>query len=197
MLFRSHDNGTRVRFIEDQNSEDGYRKLSKDEELDILQQEFEEFTESRFGKKQQEAAEMVNKQMEELQKVLERSGKSSIRQRAYQTEKIPEDFLEIVALNPLDSSAALPPTRFAWAAVRIVRRTKYAFFTGRSSDSASSPAPLLDLSINGKWLRLHLTAAVLSETCTPFPILLIARLVPVCRRSGTCEYPCILLYFTV
>ena len=29
-----------------------------------------------------------------LQKVLERSGKSSIRQRAYQTEKIPDDFLE-------------------------------------------------------------------------------------------------------
>ena len=93
-IVAGHDNGTRVRFIEDQNSEDGYRKLSKDEELDILQQEFEEFTESRFGKKQQEAAEMVNKQMEELQKVLERSGKSSIRQRAYQTEKIPDDFLE-------------------------------------------------------------------------------------------------------
>ena len=37
---------------------------------------------------------MVNKQMEELQKVLEKSGKSSIRQRAYQTEKIPDDFLE-------------------------------------------------------------------------------------------------------
>lgn len=54
----------------DNDSEDGYRKLSKDEELDILQQEFEEFTESRFGKKQQEAAEMVNKQMEELQKFL-------------------------------------------------------------------------------------------------------------------------------
>ena len=63
----------------DNDTEDGYRKLSKDEELDILQQEFEEFTESRFGKKQQEAAEMVNKQMEELQKVLEKSGKSSIR----------------------------------------------------------------------------------------------------------------------
>ena len=93
-IVAGHDNGTRVRFIEDQNSEDGYRKLSKDEELDILQQEFEEFTESRFGKKQQEAAEMVNKQMEELQKVLERSGKSSIRQKAYQTEKIPDDFLE-------------------------------------------------------------------------------------------------------
>ena len=76
------------------NSEDGYQKLPKDEELDILQQEFEEFTESRFGKKQQEAVEMVNKQIEELQKVLEKSGKRSIRQRAYQTEKIPDDFLE-------------------------------------------------------------------------------------------------------
>ena len=86
--------GTRIRYALDNDSEDGYRKLSKDEELDILQQEFEEFTESRFGKKQQEAVEMVNKQTEELQKVLEKSGKSSIRQRAYQTEKIPDDFLE-------------------------------------------------------------------------------------------------------
>ena len=74
--------GTRIRYALDNDSEDGYRKLSKDEELDILQQEFEEFTESRFGKKQQEAVEMVNKQMEELQKVLEKSGKS-------QTESIP------------------------------------------------------------------------------------------------------------
>ena len=91
-----HENGTRVRFIEDPYTGDGYRKLSKDEELDILQQEFEEFTESRFGKKLQEAAEIVNKHMEELQKVLERNGKSSIRQKAYQTEKIPDDFIERV-----------------------------------------------------------------------------------------------------
>ena len=60
----------------------------------IRDREVTDITESRFGKKQQEAVEMVNKQMEELQKVLEKSGKSSIRQRAYQTEKIPDDFLE-------------------------------------------------------------------------------------------------------
>ena len=89
--------GTRIRYALDNTSEDGYRKLSKAEELDILQQEFEEFTESRFGRKRQEAAEMVKKQMEELQKVLERNGKSGIRQKSDQTEKLPDDFIEKVS----------------------------------------------------------------------------------------------------
>ena len=66
-------------------------------------------------------------------------------------------------------------------------------FAGRSSDSASSPWPLLGMITNGLWPRLHFTAAVLSETCTPFPILPLARAVPERRRSGTCKYPCILL----
>ena len=57
----------------------------------------------------------------------------------------------------------------------LVRRTQYVLFTGRSSDSASSPRPLLDPRINGTWLRLRLTAAVLSEIRTPFPILSFRR----------------------
>lgn len=92
-IVAGHDNGTRVRFVEDPNSEDGYRRLSKDDELSILQQDFEELAEARFGKKQQEAAAMVTKQMEELHKVLERSGKS-FKQQEYQPERIPDDFLE-------------------------------------------------------------------------------------------------------
>ena len=72
-------------------------------------------------------------------------------------------------------------------------KNKTCIFTGRSSDSASSPRPLLGINTNGLWPRLHFTAAVLSETCTPFPILPPARAVPARRRSGTCEYPCILL----
>ncbi len=92
-IVAGHDNGTRVRFVEDPDSEDGYRRLSKDDELSILQQDFEELAEARFGKKQQEAAVMVTKQLEELHKVLERSGKS-FKQQEYQPERIPDDFLE-------------------------------------------------------------------------------------------------------
>lgn len=92
-IVAGHDNGSRVRFVEDPDSEDGYRRLSKDDELDILKQEFDELAEARFGKKQQEAAAMVTKQMEELHKVLERGGKS-FKQQEYQPERIPDDFLE-------------------------------------------------------------------------------------------------------
>ncbi|MBR6475458.1 MAG: hypothetical protein IKS98_08400 [Lachnospiraceae bacterium] len=92
-IVAGHDNGTRVRFIEDPDSEDGYRRLSKDDELSILQQDFEKLAEARFGKKQQEAAAMVTKQMEELHKVLERSGKS-FKQPECQPERISDDFLE-------------------------------------------------------------------------------------------------------
>lgn len=92
-IVAGHDNGTRVRFIEDPDSEDGYRRLSKDDELSILQQDFEELAEARFGKKQQEAAAMVTKQIEELNKVLERSGKS-FKQQEYQPERFPDGFLE-------------------------------------------------------------------------------------------------------
>lgn len=92
-IVAGHDNGIRVRFVEDPDSEDGYRRLSKNDELDILQQEFDELAEARFGKKQQEAAAMVTKQLEELHKVLERSGKS-FRQQPYQPEIIPDGFLE-------------------------------------------------------------------------------------------------------
>ena len=88
-----YDNGTRVRFVEDPDSEDGYRRLSKDDELGILQQEFDELAEARFGKDQQEAVATVTKQMEELHKVLERSGKR-FRPQSYLPEKIPDDFLE-------------------------------------------------------------------------------------------------------
>lgn len=84
--------GTRVRFVLDQESEDGYRKISKDEELVILQQEFGEFVDARFGKKHQQETELVMKQMESLQKIKQQMGRTDIKE--YQPEKIPEDFLE-------------------------------------------------------------------------------------------------------
>lgn len=89
----------------------------------------------------------------------------------------------------------LSPHAFApWDISFFSPKNKTCIFTGRSSDSASSPWPLLGMITNGLWPRLHFTAAVLSETCTPFPILPLARAVPERRRSGTCKYPCILLY---
>lgn len=44
-----HSLGTRIRYIEDETAEDGFRKLTKDEELEILKQEFDDFVDSRFG----------------------------------------------------------------------------------------------------------------------------------------------------
>ena len=90
--------------------------------------------------------------------------------------------------------AVTSPHAFApWDISFFGPKNKTCIFTGRSSDSVSSPRPLLGINTNGLWPRLHFTAAVLSETCTPFPILPPARMVPARRRSGTCEYPCILL----
>ena len=60
---------TRLRFVIDSDSDDGYRRLSKNEELDILQQEFEDFVDVRFGKTHQENVELVTKQMEAVIKV--------------------------------------------------------------------------------------------------------------------------------
>ena len=84
--------GTRIRFILDPDSDDGYRKLTEKDELQILLQDFNEFAESRFGKKHQEDVELVMKQMQAVQRINKQSGKISIGQ--YQPEKIPDGFLD-------------------------------------------------------------------------------------------------------
>ena len=53
-IVTGHDDGNRVRFIADETSEDGYRKLVKADELSILLNEFEEFVEKRFCKQNRE-----------------------------------------------------------------------------------------------------------------------------------------------
>lgn len=53
-IAEGYENGSRVRFVEDATSADGYRRLSKEDELSILSSEFEEFVEKRFGKQHQE-----------------------------------------------------------------------------------------------------------------------------------------------
>ena len=96
-IVQGYDSGTRVRFIEDPTSEDGYRRLTKEDELEILQKEFDDIAESKFSKRQQEAAEEIAKSLESLQKILEKRGKGSVRE--YHPIKIPDDFLEKLLLK--------------------------------------------------------------------------------------------------
>ena len=87
-----YDGGNRVRFIEDSTTEDGYRKLSKEDELSILLSEFCNFIEGRFGKEHQEESEKVAKIVNDLQKVKQEMGRGDI--RYYEPEYIPSDFVE-------------------------------------------------------------------------------------------------------
>lgn len=92
-IVKGYESGARVRFVEDSDSEDGYRKLTKEDELDILQKEFDDLSEAKFGRKQQEAAQAVAKSLADLHKALEKSGKGTS-SKEYEPIKIPDDFLE-------------------------------------------------------------------------------------------------------
>ena len=92
-IVKGYESGARVRFVEAPDSEDGYRKLTKEDELEILQKEFDDLSEAKFGKKQQEAAQAVAKSLDALHKVLEKSGKGTTAKK-YEPIKIPDDFLE-------------------------------------------------------------------------------------------------------
>ena len=92
-IVKGYESGARVRFVEDSDSEDGYRKLTKEDELEILQKEFDDLSEAKFGRKQQEAAQAVAKSLADLHKVLEKSGKGTS-SKEYEPIKIPDDFLE-------------------------------------------------------------------------------------------------------
>ena len=92
-IVSGYDNGTRIRFVEDSDSEDGYRKLTKEDELEILQKEFDDLSEAKFGKKHQEEAEAIAKSLDALHKIMEENGKASAHKK-YEPIKIPDDFLE-------------------------------------------------------------------------------------------------------
>lgn len=92
-IVRGYENGTRVRFVEVPDSEDGYRKLTKEDELEILQKEFDDLSEAKFGKKHQEEAEAIAKSLDALHKIMEENGKASANKK-YEPIKIPDDFLE-------------------------------------------------------------------------------------------------------
>lgn len=78
-----YEDGSRVRFIEDPTSPDGFRKLSKEDELSILLSEFDEFVEKRFGKEHQEESKKIAEGLNDIQNV-----------HHYEPEYIPNDFVE-------------------------------------------------------------------------------------------------------
>ena len=91
-IVSGYEGGSRARFIEDSTSADGYRKLTKDDELSIVLSEFEEFVEKRFGKQHQEESVKVTEIVNSLQKVKQEMGCEDI--RYYEPEYIPNDFVE-------------------------------------------------------------------------------------------------------
>jgi hypothetical protein len=91
-IVQGYSDGTRVRFVEDKSEEDGYRKLTETDELSILQSEFENFVNNRFGKQHQEESIKMVERMNELQKTRAKFGLGDMKQ--YQPEQIPDGFVE-------------------------------------------------------------------------------------------------------
>lgn len=86
-----YDEGNRIRLIEESTTEDGYRRLSREDELSILLSEFKDFVEARFGEKHQEEAEKTAKAINDIQKVKQELGYGDI--SYYEPEYIPEGFV--------------------------------------------------------------------------------------------------------
>ena len=87
-----YEEGNRVRFIADDSTEDGYRKLSKEDELSILLSEFNAFVESRFGKEHQERSIKEANALNDMQKIKQELGYGDI--KYYEPEYIPDGFVE-------------------------------------------------------------------------------------------------------
>ena len=84
-----YEDGSRIRYVEDEESEDGYRKLSREEELAVLQQDFDDFVEERFGE---------NRRMSTMEVLDTLKGFGNVMMdiswlKYYEPEKIPEDFI--------------------------------------------------------------------------------------------------------
>ena len=84
--------GNRVRFIADDSTEDGYRKLSKEDELSILLSEFTDFVELRFGKEHQERSIKEANALNDMRKIKQQLGYGDI--KYYEPEYIPDGFVE-------------------------------------------------------------------------------------------------------
>ena len=75
--------------MEDESSEDGYRKLTKEEELEILQNDFEELVEERFGEKHRKINDEVLAALNAFGNVMDNSWL-----KYYEPEKITEEFVD-------------------------------------------------------------------------------------------------------
>jgi len=83
--------GSRVRFVEDSSGEEGYRRLTMEDELAILQEEFDEFVESRFGKDYHEWNIKQINAINDIQKTKQWLGVGG--GKAYEPKKVPERFV--------------------------------------------------------------------------------------------------------
>ena len=92
-----YDGGNRVRFIEDSTTEDGYRKLSKEDEVSILLNEFSDFVEFRFGKEHQERSIKEANALNDMQKIKQQLGYGDV--KYYEPEYIPDGFVESLIKN--------------------------------------------------------------------------------------------------
>ncbi len=52
-ISRGYESGTRLRFVSDESSEDGFRQITQDEELKMLYDDFSTFVNNRYGEKRQ------------------------------------------------------------------------------------------------------------------------------------------------
>lgn len=85
---KGYDEGTRVRYVEDPTSEDGFRKLTREEELDILQQEFDDFVDSRFGKERAAEDAKIKESLDALQELKKSLGRET---KEYKLEALSDD----------------------------------------------------------------------------------------------------------
>ena len=85
---KGYDEGTRVRYVEDPTSEDGFRKLTREEELDILQQEFDDFVDSRFGKERAVEDAKIKESLDALQELKKSLGRET---KEYKLEALSDE----------------------------------------------------------------------------------------------------------
>lgn len=85
---KGYDEGTRVRYVEDPTSEDGFRKLTREEELDILQQEFDDFVDSRFGKERAAEDAKIKESLDALQELKKSLGRET---KEYKLEALSDE----------------------------------------------------------------------------------------------------------
>lgn len=88
---KGYDEGTRVRFVEDPTSEDGFRKLTREEELDIFQKEFDDFVDSRFGKERAAEDAKIKESLDALQEIKKSLGRET---KEYKLEALSDEEAE-------------------------------------------------------------------------------------------------------